>query len=166
MEAQGEELLRSSGVKPDAVRHERSADMRFVGQGFEVRVTLPDDGASPVDAFHDAYRRKYGRSGPDVDLEVLTWRVVSRGPRPTLDLRSGAGGHRGATSAKGTRPVWVAGRGFEQVPVLDRYALQPGERIQGPAIVEERESTLVIADKSICSVGDDLSLTIALEEDG
>jgi N-methylhydantoinase A len=165
MQAQGEELLRSSGVAPDAVRHERSADMRFVGQGFEVRVALPSDGGSPVDAFHDAYRRKYGRSGPDVELEVLTWRVVSRGPRPTLDLRSGAGEHQGSSSAKGSRPVWVGGRGFEDVPVLDRYALAPGDRIEGPAIIEERESTLVVADRSSCSVGDDLSLTMALEEE-
>jgi N-methylhydantoinase A len=163
MRDEGARLLRASGVSTHAITFEESADMRYVGQGFELRVPIADDGSSVADAFRSAYQRKYGRTGPDVPLEVLSWRVVARGVRPHLPLSSARQSERTAAVVKGRREVWLAGRGFETVPVIDRYALRPGVELAGPAIVEERESTLVVPDASTCTVGEDLSLTIALE---
>lgn len=164
MEADGEALLQDSGVHREDIRHAQSADMRYTGQGFELRVALPKDDDTPLTAaFAAAYRRKYGHPGPDLPLEVLTWRVVSRGPRPRLMLTARAHDGDGSPSVKGTRQVWVAGRGFETVPIYDRYALRPGGAVEGPAIVEERESTLVVPADAPCSVADDLSLVIDLE---
>lgn len=163
MEAEGAALLRASGVASGDIVHERSADMRYAGQGFELRVAF---GAAPDadlrGAFERAYGAKYGRRGPDVAVEALSWRVVSRGPAP--GLRIGGVEARSAPppsgdARKGARPVWFAGR-FEPTPVYDRYALRAGDELAGPAIVEERESTLVVLPEATCTVAEDLSLVM------
>jgi N-methylhydantoinase A len=94
------------------------------------------------EAFHQTYVALYGRRPPGVEAEVMTWRVRVMGPEPTIDVmtRSGARGHRG----KGSRRVWFRETGFTEARVLDRYRLKPGSAVNGPAVVEERESTVVI----------------------
>jgi N-methylhydantoinase A len=166
MESEGTALLLSSGIDEREISHHRSADMRFVGQGFEVRVPVPDDGASLTDAFHRVYRRTYGRVGPQVPLEVLSWRVSSRGPRPELRLAKAARARPSADPPpqKGTRPVWISGDGYQPVAVYDRYGLGQGASLDGPAIIEERESTAVVPRGARCTVEEDLSLRILIGE--
>jgi N-methylhydantoinase A len=152
MEREGEELL--SGH----VTHERSADARYVGQGHELRVVVDGAGVEPLRAaFERSYRELYGREGPDVPIEVINWRVVSSGPRPTLRLEppheptgEPLKGEREAYFPDGRRPV----------PVYDRYALTAGTRIEGPAVIEERESTLVVPPDASATVRDDLAVVV------
>jgi N-methylhydantoinase A len=138
MEAEGEALLKGAG----AVGHVRSADVRYTGQGHELSVTVPKAGVGAlVDAFRGAYRRLYGHEGPDVPIEAVNWRVASTGPSPRLRLASlsvDAGEAR-----KGEREAYFHGS-HRCVPVYDRYALVAGATIDGPAIIEERESTLIL----------------------
>jgi N-methylhydantoinase A len=81
-----------------------------------------------------------------VPLEALNWRSVVSGPRPDLTISGGMG--PGAAAAPGPKKHRAAyfpeARGYVETPVYDRYALGPGVRLAGPAIVEERESTTVI----------------------
>jgi N-methylhydantoinase A len=166
MEAEGTALLEASGVARGDIEHERSADMRYAGQGFELRVWFgPEPDADLRAAFERAYEAKYGRRGPDVAVEVLSWRVVSRGPAPTLRIGGMAEApdrppESGGDARKGERPAWFPRGGFEPVPVYDRYALRAGDHLPGPAIVEERESTLVVPPEATCSVAEDLSLVM------
>ena len=89
LEAEGEALLRGSGATE--ISHRRSAELRYVGQGHELRVDVPPGGpAELADAFTRAYRGRYGHEGPDVPVEALNWRVVSSGPRPRLRLDAAA----------------------------------------------------------------------------
>ena len=126
--------------------------MRYVGQGHEVRVPLPPGPLTPVSvpalrqAFETEYLRLYGRLGPPVAVEAITWRVVSSGPRPDLRLSTAPEATGDAESArKGTRRAYVPEQGgMTDVAVYDRYRLGPGATFTGPAIVEERESTTVI----------------------
>jgi N-methylhydantoinase A len=80
-------------------------------------------------------------------IDVLLWRVVATGPRPRLALpraprRPGASAD---TARKGGRRAWVPEqRVFAEVPVFDRYALAAGVALAGPAILEERESTVLL----------------------
>jgi len=151
MEAEGEALLAG------AVVHRREVDMRYVGQGHEIRVPLPSregwggDGAALRAAFEREYRRLYDRLGPaGVPLEMVTWRVRSEGPRPSLELR--VAGEAGE-ARKGARQAWMPELGgMTEVPVYDRYRMGPGTRLTGPAIAEERESTLVVGPGAACSV--------------
>jgi N-methylhydantoinase A len=165
MEAEGTGMLGDSGLEAAEVTHARYADMRYVGQGHEVRVTLPDgrlaDAAELVASFEREYRRLYGRGGPSVPVEVTNWRVVSSGPRPALQLTQAQDGPP-VDASKGTRAAYFpAAGGFVDTPVYDRYAMRPGHAFTGPAIVEERESTLVVMPGQTVDVAPDLSLIVS-----
>ena len=167
MEEEGKLVLTDSGVAPEQIVHERAADMRYQGQGFEIRVPLAtgplDEPRELVDAFERAYVRRYGRTGPDVPIEALTWRVVSRGPEPELSLTTERPS-RSADPPTTTRPVWSPERGrFVEATVVWRSDLTPGAAVDGPGIVQERESTLVLPAGARCEVAADGSLMIDLE---
>jgi N-methylhydantoinase A len=89
-----------------------------------------------------------------VPLEALNWRAVISGPPPNLTIASGlAAGVVTAPAPKKHRAAYFpeAG-GYVDTPVYDRYRLDPGARLTGPAIVEERESTTVIGPGGLISV--------------
>jgi N-methylhydantoinase A len=159
MEFAGAELLAAGGVAPEDVRHVRSADLRYAGQGHELRVELPQGGGREelAGAFARAYRELYGHRGPRVALEALSWRVVSSGPTPQPALRPPPA--EGAARAAGERQAVFAGR-RRRVPVHQRGALEPGARIAGPAIVEERESTLVLDEGAQAVVDEQAALVV------
>ncbi|HSP74388.1 MAG TPA: hydantoinase/oxoprolinase family protein, partial [Gaiellaceae bacterium] len=153
MERAGEELL---GL--DEVTHRRIADLRYVGQGHELRVDVPPGGAAELRAaFERRYRELYGHEGPAVPVEALNWRVVSSGPRPELGRPVHA--RTDAAPLKGEREAFFPGR-RRSVPVYDRYALEPGARLDGPAIVEERESTLVVPPGRAAEVTEQLAVVV------
>jgi N-methylhydantoinase A len=137
--------------------------MRYAGQGSGTRVRIPSGvGASDralLSAFDDEYRRLYGRTGPKVDVEVMGWRVVSRGPAPE-GVPAAAGG-AGRVTAPRPRTVYF-GRHVEAA-VHDGEALSPGEHLDGPAIVEQHEATIVIPPGARGAVRDDRSVEIALD---
>ena len=171
MEAEGRALLEASGVAPEAISHRREADMRYVGQGHEIRVPLPPGAlgaahtAALQAAFEAAYRELYERLGPAVPLEILNWRVVSSGPRPSVALSIPAAASSDIAQArKGERLAYFpeAG-GFVSTPIYDRYRLAPGMAFAGPAIVEERESTAIVGPGARCRVDEQWNLVIDLE---
>lgn len=166
MEEEGVALLGEAGLGPEELTHDRFADIRYVGQGHEVRVPLPPgelrDVGELVERFEREYDRLYGRRGPRVPVEAITWRVVSSGPRPQLQSANG-GAPAGSAPLRGTRRAWFpALGGYVETPVYDRYALEPGFRFEGPAVVEERESTLVVGPGDEASVLDDLSVRVEI----
>jgi N-methylhydantoinase A len=150
---EGTRQLSWAGIRKDDVQVSLAADLRHVGQGDPVTVelgpALGDDPARQVqEGFDQAYVRLYGRRPPGVEVEAMTWRVRVTGPAPTVDVtmipgRSAGARDRGAR--KGSRPVWFAeADGFVEATVFDRSALPPGTRIEGPAVLEERASTVVL----------------------
>jgi len=152
MEARGRALLQQAGVAEEAMRVTRSADMRYLHQGFEINVPIPHGRLGPADIprlqadFDREYARMYKRLNPGVDVEALNWRVVVAGPRPTITLKQAAGPHLPLEAAhKGERPAYFPETaGYLTCPVYDRYQLAPGMALRGPAIIEERESTVVV----------------------
>jgi N-methylhydantoinase A len=166
MAAEGRQVLEASGAESIAFR--RTADLRYVGQGHEVSVPLPQGQLSEanvphiVKAFDDAYLRLYGRKGPEVQLEIINWRLVATGPRPSMDPRLPVSG-TGPARPRGSRSAYFPEHdGFVDVPVYDRYALGPGATFAGPAIVEERESTLIVGQHSHARVDDHLNVIVDL----
>lgn len=166
MEAEGEALLGAAGVTTAEIEHQRSIDARLVGQGYEINVAMDGLTGWPKaarTAFEAAYRDLFGRSGPPVEIEVLRWRVVSSAPRPELTLlpRLDAGEEPGAEGSR------LAALGPDlamvEAAVHDRYGLSPGERLEGPAIVQERESTTLVPHGASCRVAEDRALVIDLD---
>jgi N-methylhydantoinase A len=171
MQAEGQALLVASGVPAEQITHRRMAEMRYAGQGHEISVPLIDGRLAPEHvselraAFETEYRRLYGRLGPPVPLEAITWRVVASGPRPELRLRfaGGAGGDP-ASARKGARLAYFPEMGgMVETPVYDRYRLEPGATLDGPAIVEERESTLIVGPGGQCRVDDQWNLLVEIQ---
>lgn len=157
LEAQNAEVLSHSGVTD--ITHERSIDMRYVGQGFEVAVPIAP-GEDLRAAFEAAYVRAHGRVGPDVPIEAISWRVLTRGPDPDLRLVAAPAGDGDAR--KGTRDVYFDD-GYVTTPIYDRYKMGPGTTVDGPAIVEERESTTVVGPNATARVADDGSLIVTVK---
>ncbi len=153
MEEEGRGLLRASGVADPDIQVRRLCDMRYVGQGHEVTVDLPAGPLDPESAeqltalYRKEYRRLYSREGPDVPLEAITWRLEVFAPRPQIRLGDEEGGPSRplAEAQKGEREIYLPEEdGFSAAPVYDRYLLGPGTNFEGPAVVEERESTVVL----------------------
>jgi N-methylhydantoinase A len=152
MAARGAAMLMDAGIAEDQITHVRSADMRYLGQAHEVGVRLPPGTidsqyvAGIADRFHETYRALYGRSHPEAAIELVTCRVVSSGPPRDLrlpDFQRGSAAPPGS-ALQGHRRVHFGAAGFVDTRVIDRYALLAGNVIEGPAVVEERESTAVI----------------------
>ncbi|MFQ5520153.1 MAG: hydantoinase/oxoprolinase family protein, partial [Candidatus Methylomirabilia bacterium] len=156
MEQEGRAIVASAGIETPRVTLRRTAEMRYVGQGHEVDVEVPPGrlGAESLptltENFEAAYRALYHRTPQGVVIEALNWRLVVSGSRteiPSL-VDSPSATAAGATTEralKGQRRAYCAEfRDFVDTPVYDRYRLLPGASFEGPAIVEERESTAVI----------------------
>jgi N-methylhydantoinase A len=147
MARQGRRQLAGAGVPAREVRLDLAADIRHRGQGETITVALGEKlerrpAGQVEDAFQRAYLRLYGRRPPGVEAEILTWRIRVRGPEPAIEVGAVAGG---GSAVKGRRPVWSdEKKGFVEARIIDRYRLGPGETVRGPAVVEERESSVVI----------------------
>ena len=169
LESKGNRLLTDSGALPRDITHARSVDIRYVGQGHEVRVPVPagvlgaSDQATLQQNFNRVYQALYGRSGPEVGLEALTWRVMSTGPTPIIHRQTAKRARAARPALKGKRPAYFPEQGgFVETPVYDRYRLAEGDRIGGPAIIEERESTAVIGPGGEASVDARLNLVVSV----
>ena len=169
MAAEGRQVLESSGLSEKDISYQRTADMRYVGQGHEVSVSLPDGtlGVAHLDTiartFENTYEALYGRKGPDVPLEIINWRVVARGPQPQLEMKLQREAMTSGDAIKGSRSAYFSARGgYGETPVYDRYALKSGMTFAGPAIVEERESTLIIGARGRARVDERLQIVVDL----
>jgi N-methylhydantoinase A len=160
---EGRRVLAAAGVAADAIRFRYGIDARYAGQGNEITVWVGEGDQWPataeqvVELFEADYRRIYGLTIPDVGVEAVTWRLsafaAAATVEPTTIVASGHGQvHR-------TRPVrFSRGSAAVDTPVYRRSDLGLGQVIEGPAIVEERETTAVIRPGWVASVAADGSL--------
>lgn len=158
MEVEGTAALRAGddqACEDVDVRFERSVDARFVGQGVETNVPIREGDFTALDPaefrrrFDAVYRRLYGRTYPESPLEFVNFRVRASLPVQLLQLpriKRPADASLDA-AIKGERPAYLANaRDFVNHTVYDRYKLFPGAAFAGPAIIEERESTVVVGE--------------------
>ena len=160
METEARALLTEAGAREDEIALTRSADMRHIGQGFEIPVPVPDGTLSDAsldtirEAFFQSYDQLFDRTVRDVPIEAMSWRLAASAPVPDIALNFGGQPVGQGEPLKGTRPVYFPETGFADCPVWDRYALAPGASFEGPAVVEERESTTVIGPGGKVTVDD------------
>jgi N-methylhydantoinase A len=141
------DVMRLTGADIEARTVRRLADMRYIGQGSEITVTMPrpltDAGVRA--AFEVAYKALFARTPPGANIQFVALRLSVTAPMPgtggTLELPR----HASADAHKGMRPVFFPDESKTvQTRVWDRYALQPGTIIDGPAVFEEDESTFIV----------------------
>jgi N-methylhydantoinase A len=159
MESEGTKTLLKSGTE-EKITFERSVDVRFIGQGSETNIPIPEGNFTHVNRevvrsrFDEIYNKLYGRTYPDSPVEFINFKVRASLPERLLRLpkrektvdsiEDAVKGHRQAYSG-------IAG---DYIPytVYDRYKLFPDARLQGPAIIEERESTVIVGEDASVSV--------------
>ncbi len=160
--------LKRDGVPAGKVRISMSADCRYVGQGFEIPVSISAwDDATLVRLareFHGEHARLYGHANESEAVELVTLRVSATGAfADVVEAPHERGtGVPVAAALLGTPAVWVPGSGAAaEVPVWDREALRAGDRLHGPCVLSQMDSTTVVLEGQEVLVHDtgDLILT-------
>ena len=152
MEDQGRGVLVAEGVEPGKMRFIRYLDIRYIGQSYELKIEAPEKELTPADisgieaAFLREHERAYGYAARSEPTEVVSLRVAAIGSikRPRMrQVQSGK--HDSSAARKGQREIYFAESGGMQTCfVYDRAKLQSGNQIEGPAVVEEVDSTTVV----------------------
>lgn len=169
IESEARSLLVAAGVASDEIVLTRSADMRFIGQGFEIPAVLlagqlgPDALAEIEDSFIRAYAARFDRRVEGVGVEALTWRLHASISAKDARLAFATSAKIG-DARKGQRRAHFEGKGFVDCAVYDRSKLAAGTQIAGPAIIEERESTAMIGLDAFLSIDHHFNLVIEINE--
>jgi N-methylhydantoinase A len=170
LRGQAEAELQAAGACPQALQWTIGAEMRYYGQGDNVPVSMPwqdfleDAGEQVRGVFERRYQALYGHLVPGARPQVLTWRLTGRSASSARTFNWG-GGRGGRSAATRRREIYLPlQRAFSVVDVHDRYSLSPGTRLQGPLVLEERESTLVVPVRSEVEILPDLTVSVTLKE--
>ena len=142
--------IAQADVSADQIAFERSADMRYIGQGFEVNASLPaafgsDIKQAAIESFYAAYDEIFGHHLTIVGLEALSWRLKAVAPlrSPLAAVRKKSPGV--AAQPKTRRQVFFPGKSQSiEVPVWTDAGLEPGREYAGPALIEQSGCTAVV----------------------
>lgn len=159
------QLAGVGGAEGDIAFHWQ-ADMRYLGQGFEVTVPLPigplgpDDAAAVQAAFETTYRELFDRVVKNVPIEAVNWRLTASLPAQSISL---AHAPIDAPAERKARNVSFPGFGRVTTRVYDRYALKAGTKIAGPAIFEERETSFAVGPDTLVHVDVHANLVVTID---
>lgn len=167
-DARGE--LEASNVDRTSVSWHLIVEMRFAGQGdtisvpFEVGPLAETVASIAADRFADVYRTLFGDLLTDSEIEVVTWRLVGQTEGAPQKFSMPAGDNDGMTTMPiKSRAVYLPDRStYAEIPVYDRYRLPIGTQLAAPLILQETESTIVIARDARVTIFEDYSVSIEL----
>jgi N-methylhydantoinase A len=170
LEDEGRRAIAATSVVPRKVTVKRAADMRYVGQEHAVTVELPmavyarQNRGAIKRHFDDMHALRYGTSAPGEPAEIVSLRSTVAGvvtkPMQAKIARGGPAPPQAAFT--GRRAVYFHGRGFVPTRTFSRAALTAGNRIKGPALIEEHASTTVLMPGDALSVDAWGNLVIAV----
>ncbi len=147
MEATGRETLLAEGVEPAAMSFLRQLDLRYQGQSYELSIDVTNASGTDVlqqgvEAFHRRHREIYGYGAEEEPAELVNVRVRAVGEIPQLQLRDWA---PTGVAAPSVRKVFFENPdSWLETPVYDRETLSSGVTLDGPAIIEQYDSTTVV----------------------
>jgi N-methylhydantoinase A len=173
--ARAAEALAAEGFAPEQHQFVRTADLRYFGQAFEVRVPVPDGAvdASVLDEvarrFHAEHRALYGYDFSGDATQQVEWvnlRVSGIGPiqRPEIKRTPAVEEVAQQPSRDLRRVCFDAGEGYVETPLYDRPDLPPGSVVTGPAVIEEFGSTVPVHPGFQVRVDEFLNLVVTRSE--
>jgi N-methylhydantoinase A len=168
LSGRADEWFAREAISPGDRRLARTADMRYHGQNYELAVAVPDGAISPATMrtlatrFADTHRQRYGFAAEGDPVQLVTLRVEATGAVRKAELKAHPEAGPDASKAiAGRRPVWLPeARDFVPTPVYARDALRPGNRLAGPAIVEQMDATTLVPPDTTARVDGWLSLIL------
>jgi N-methylhydantoinase A len=150
----------ADGIAPEGQRFERIAECRYVGQGFELRVAVPE-GRFTADTAQDMARRffavhrtEYGHAFEDQAVQMVTLRVIgsSRSDTLRLPLLDRGGRHNPSEAALYARPTTFDDGATIQTPRFDRMKLRAQDTVAGPAVIVQQNSTTIVPPGFVATV--------------
>jgi N-methylhydantoinase A len=154
LESEGARRLSTIGVPVEGLRYTRYAEMRYQRQEYTIKVRLPSHCESQAEMrqlFEEHYKRRYGHASRDMGIDVIMLRLVVEGR--TARPREKLNGHGPRSAEKPSRrPIWFAETGVSPCDVWQRDTLTPGQRIEGPALIEEDASTTVVCPGDVAEI--------------
>lgn len=173
LEADAMAVIEETRLSAGQIRKLRFADGRFIGQGFTLTVALPEGPydmkdrdaviAEMIAAFTSVYREKFGHAPPNIPVEFINIRVSVQAFQDALpEFERSSGGNDAGPAVRGSRMAWFSeAADYVETTVYDWSRLAPGMRLDGPALIEDAGSTLVIGPDGFASIG--LSGNIVVE---
>ena len=150
MESEALQQMSREAISKKQVTLLRVADARYLGQGFELEVPVRGGNlesqhiTSLVEQFHEAHRKRYGYGNPDNPVEIVNLRIAAIVSLPRPQFRAASTNPVPATSVKlGSREVYFDGQPVS-TDIYNRSLLHSGHVIQGPAIIEQLDTTTVV----------------------
>ena len=159
MDGEGRHALAEAGCARDTISLIYGADLRYFGQQNELTIAFDRDPRQGRDidmirrAFETAYHAQYGVNPSHVPIEIVSWRLTARGPEIAVKNSGTLAAQPGRPKTRRPLLLW---READEAPVYDRASLALDQKIPGPAIIEERETTIVIPpnwDASVDAIG-------------
>lgn len=149
----GREEAEAEGSDLERLVWERQLDLRYVGQGYELSVPFPTAPASAealaeaARQFHEQHLRAFGHSAPEKPLEIVNLRLTTIAPLQKLSLtpQEPVPAAERAVAPTARRPVYFeAAGGFVETAIYSRAGMRAGQQVQGPAVIEQTDSTTVL----------------------
>nr|WP_280891649.1 hypothetical protein [Jiella mangrovi] len=138
---------RRDGIDPETMLVRISLDMRYRGQGHQISTPYDGDLHRSIRAFHASHKSAFGYDRQEEDVDVVLLRL--RGMAPAATHRLPLPNFKlGEDPVIDRSMLWTDG-GFVDVPVYDRARLAPGTRLEGPLIVEQQDTTLIVGRQSL-----------------
>jgi N-methylhydantoinase A len=176
LEERGRQELKSEGMDPAGATFARELDMRYTGQGYELRVGLDGIGdagglddaalAEARDRFDGIHARIHGHAAKEKPAEVVSYRVRARVDvpkyEPVVEQNVAQASAPGA-ARKRSRDVWFTSDTATETAIWDRNALPVGAMLEGPAIVEQLDSTIVVPEGWYAHVDGSMNLILTRE---
>jgi N-methylhydantoinase A len=169
LRGEARDALMGMKVAAGAIRYELILDLRYVGQGHQVRIAVPALPASGNwrDSIRAEFEAVYGRTFsvnvPDTDVETTDWRVVATETHVTAPAMSVMPCYqKDDNRLDGSGRVWLHGK-WSEWRKINRYLLHPGDVIEGPALVQEVESTCVLLPGDVGTVLDSGHIDVRID---
>jgi N-methylhydantoinase A len=149
LEVEARHMLARTGIPENEWLLERSADLRYIRQAYELNVIAPEtiDTAaldSFADGYHDKHELTYGHANRSERVQIVTLRLSAAAKLPGLTLAQKISSSAGGGSGKARRQVWFEGTGRVETGVHERDRMAPGDSLAGPVIIESLDSTIVV----------------------
>lgn len=162
LEEEATQILSKEGFASSETVMERQLDLRYLGQSYEITVPMQGSLEKTLNSFHLRHREIYGYAAEGEPIEVVNARLVATGITRKPELRKAQPSMQAPSPQALTdkRTAFFDSTGWIETPIYSRVALLPGNRLAGPAIVEQYDATTVVPPGWNATVDDFLNLRL------
>ncbi len=161
---QAEAWFNQAGITPPNRQLQYSLDMRYVGQNYELQVDTDGGVKNLATKFFAVHERNYGYHNPDDPVEIVNIRITAIGSLQGPSEQTPAGFSEEGVPEE-MRPVWFDGDTPMNTPIYNRAKLAVGQKLEGPAVIEQLDATTILGPRDRCQVDAAGNIIVDLRHD-